>query len=238
MEFQQLELQLWGELQSARLAPEAVDFGELLHRVEQAIASVPQSHQLEVAGDAMLHLAKLLALRAEVSIENLENSYRDPMLTNDFFSDVVRQTMAVDLSDLMEPAPPRKHRAKPTFKRDSSVAAAVDKSAVLAMVEQIEADESINRAQSEQQQKHQALDVAHDEDISTWVKAIFDYFANRQQKSLPLLELVQQVKYPAEQGEKDKGLPLVKTWLALLLGGFEMVQHGDFYESRGVWVNF
>ena len=51
---------------------------------------------------------------------------RDPHVRSDFFDDIVRQTMAVDLSDLMEPFPPRKRRANTTPTAQDSVVSVVD----------------------------------------------------------------------------------------------------------------
>ena len=53
--------------------------------------------------------------------------------------------------------------------------------------------------------------------------------------SLSVLELVKKVKYPVVKGEKKS--TLVKTWLALLLGGFTLEQHGDFYDVSGIRVS-
>jgi hypothetical protein len=53
---------------------------------------------------------------------------------------------------------------------------------------------------------------------------------------LPLIEIVQQVQYPTTP-EKDLGDLLVKTWLAILLGGFDLEQREDFYEPTGIWVS-
>ena len=79
------------------------------------------------------------------------------------------------------------------------------------------------------------LDTAHSEDIATWVEAISHYFLNRQEDSLSLVELVQNVQYPIVEEEKRSSL--VRTWLALLLGGFQMEQRvEDFYSLKGIWV--
>ncbi len=121
MDIQQLELPLWSQLQSARLAPEAVDLEAMLDQAESAIAQLPEQEQMQVAGEAMLQLAQLCSLRSEVLLDNWKNSYRDPHVANSFFSDIVRQTMAVDLSDLIEPAPPRAHRrSKSNSKAESN----------------------------------------------------------------------------------------------------------------------
>lgn len=55
-----------------------------------------------------------------------------------FFDDLVRQTMAVDLSELMEPAPSRKQRTRRESRQEGSIVAEVEK-AVLAIVAQMEA---------------------------------------------------------------------------------------------------
>ncbi|PSM46958.1 hypothetical protein C7Y66_22395 [Chroococcidiopsis sp. CCALA 051] len=238
MATEQLNL-LMCQLQAARLTPETLDLKALLDRVDTCVAQLPESLQLQVAGSAMLQVAQLLALRAEVSIESWEHSYRDPVVSNGFFSDLVRQSMAVDLSDLIEPDPPRKRRNVPSFKVVSSIVAPVDKSAVLEMVKQLERNCEIaaQPPQSDEEKKRKALEVAYDEDISTWIGAISNYFALQQTGCLPLVELVQKVQYP-ELDKKERGSPLVKTWLAVLLGGLKLEQGQDFYdlESIKVWM--
>ncbi len=83
--------------------------------------------------------------------------------------------------------------------------------------------------------KAEALAVAHSEDISAWVEAISQYFSNSQRKSLSLVELAKKVKYPVVNGKNES--PLVKTWIALLLGGFLLEQQGDFYDARSILVS-
>jgi len=59
-------------------------------------------------------VADLCAVRAEALMTGWEETHRDPIVDRGFFADVVRQTMAVDLSDLMEPVPLRQRRTKPS----------------------------------------------------------------------------------------------------------------------------
>lgn len=129
---------------------------------------------MQAAGEAILQLAQMYSLRAKMLIAEWEDAYRDPVVVNSFFYDIVFQPMAVDLSDLIEPAPPRAHRrSKSTPKAETSVAAVVDKSAVLAMVEQLEAESQASVLPlSDEQKKQLALAVAHDEDVSAWQRAI------------------------------------------------------------------
>ena len=98
----QLELNLWEELK---------DFQHLLDGVEAIVRHLPESQQLQVAGDALLRIAELCESRAELLTE-WEEAYRDPIVGQGFFSELVRQTMAVDLSEVMAPPPVRKPRTK------------------------------------------------------------------------------------------------------------------------------
>jgi hypothetical protein len=231
MDIQQLELPLWSHLQSARLAPEVVDLVAVLDQAESEIAQLPESQQMQAAGEAILQLAQLCSLRSEVLIDNWKNSYRDPHVANSFFSDIVRQTMAVDLSDLIEPAPPRAHRrSKPNSKAESSVAAVVDKSAVLAMVEQLEAESQTSELPlSDEQNKQLALAAAHDEDISAWQKVIALWMQQHSGKTVSLLQL-----------QRALEIPLIEVWLGLLLGEQEQYQWetgGEFYsEAREIFL--
>lgn len=231
MDIQQLELPLWLQLQSARLAPEAVDLMAVLDQAESAIAQLPEREQMQAAGEAILQLAQLCSLRAEVLITEWEDAYRDPIVDNSFFSDIVRQTMAVDLSDLIKPAPPRApRRSKSNSKAETSVAAVVDKSAVLAMVEQMDAESYTSELpMSDEQKKQLALAAAHNEDISTWKKAIAQWMQQSGSKPVSLLQLHQAL-----------GIPLIEVWLGLLLGGIEQYQWDtseEFYNETGeIWL--
>ncbi len=228
---QQLELPLWSQLQSARLAPEVVDFEVLLNQAERVIAQLPESQQMQVAGEAILQLAQLCSLRAEVLIENWENAYRDPVVANSFFSDIVRQTMAVDLSDLIEPAPSRAHRrSKSNSKAETSLVAVVDKSAVLAMVEKMDAEfQASELPLSDEQKKQLALAAAHGENISAWQRAIAHQMQQSGSKAVSLMQLQQALE-----------MPLIEIWLGLLLGEQEHYQWetGDeFYNETGeIWL--
>jgi hypothetical protein len=57
---EQLEIPLWSQLQSARLTPETVDMDALLNQADRAIAQLPESQQIQAAGEAMLQLGRVL----------------------------------------------------------------------------------------------------------------------------------------------------------------------------------
>jgi hypothetical protein len=213
----QLELELWAQLQRAQQSPEAIDVSQLLDVLEVAAAQLPESQRLQFAGDALLQMAELCAARAGLLFTEWEEASRDPIVERGFFADVVRQTMAVDLSDLLEPPPVRKRRTKSTSKPEGSIAAPVDKAAVLAMVDQIEVDH-------EETQNQAVLAISHSEDVTGWTEAISQWL-----QTAPAL--------PVSIAELSNGLemPWVEVWLGALFGGFQLDQWGEFYESP-VWV--
>jgi hypothetical protein len=202
----QLELNLWEELE---------DFQQLLDGVEAIVAHLPQAQQLQVAGDALLRIAELCESRAQMLTTEWEEAYRDPIVGQGFFAEMVRQTMAVDLSDLMEPMPVRKARTK-TEKPGGVVVAIVEKEAVLAMVEQME-----EKAEAQMQA---VLGVAHSEDVSGWTEAIRRWMRARSEEVC------------WDELEAGLGMPWVELWLGLLLGGFGVEQRGEFYQRETIWV--
>ena len=230
MNYQQLELPLWSQLQLSRLAPESINLEAILDQAEKEIAQLPEAMQMQAAGEAILQLAQLQLLRSEVLIDNWENAYRDPHVKSDFFSDIVRQTMAVDLSDLVTPLSPRKRRANTTPKAQDSVVSVVDKSAVLAMIEQLDALSLLDNELplSDEEHKQLALDFAHDEDIFAWCQAIAQWINQHQSEKFSLLQLQQSL-----------GMPLVEVWLGLLHSPtpYQWVGTGEFYrEARDFWI--
>ena len=222
---QQLELPLWDSLRAAQIMPEQANVAELLGQMEVAIAQMPEPEQLQAAGEVLLRVAELCAVRAEALITEWEDAYRDPIVGSGFFADVVRQTMSVDLSDLMEPAPPRQRKAKRGTAEDvaaGSVAALVDKDVILEWLEEWVVDTG-----GEEEQPAEAdlvWAIAHEEAVAEWGQAISQWLQQHREPRISLQQLYQGL-----------GISWVNLWLGLLLGGFELEHPGEFYESE-VWI--
>ncbi|MDV2997736.1 MAG: hypothetical protein N4J56_007441 [Chroococcidiopsis sp. SAG 2025] len=171
-----------------------------------------------------MKIAQIHAERAQSLLDGWEATHEcddEPILTEDILAPLLRQTMTLDLDALLEPPPlyPRSSHSN-----SQSVAGVVDKAAVLNALDEMAAD-------------HLDEDpglVAHAEDISVWPRAIAEYFNSRQVQNLPMVELVQNVQYPAPQ-QPESGSQLVKTWMALLLGGFRLEQQ-EFYNADSIEV--
>jgi len=213
------KLELWDQLRLAQQAPEAINLAQMLDAVEATAAQLPEAQRLRFAGDALLQIAELCAARAGALMTQWEETHRDPIIDHGFFADVVRQTMAVDLSDLMEPArrrKPRTKRIKLIEIQAGSIVAPVDKTAVLALVEQLEIEAEI--------QKQQGLAIASDEDVTRWISEIAQWLQAVPEDLVSFAQLCHGLQ-----------MPWVEVWMGLLWGGFELEQVGEFYQSA-IWV--
>lgn len=210
---------LWEQLRLAQQVPEASNVGAMLDAVEATTAQLPDAEQLRLAGEALLQVATLCAARAELLLTEWEESYRDPIVAQGFFAEVVRQTMAVDLSDLMEPAPPRKprtQRAKSTETKVGSLASPVDKADLLAMIDQLESEAAL-----EEGRKQQVLTIAYEEQTLRWIEAIAQWLESIPMHQTSFAHLCQNL-----------GLPRVEIWLGVLLGEFELEPDESFYRLQ------
>lgn len=225
---------LWRELEDAADIPEEADLSALCQMLDQAIALVPDELKLKVAGEAIVQLAGVYASRANALLDAWERSQSSlgPVLSPQGLADLlIRQSMRVDLSDLIQVPDHKYVRSENPFQpvEEDSMAGPVDKDILLEVLEyEHKLDDEAAIAE--------ALGVAHSEDISAWVEVIFQYFSSSQQDSLSLVELSKKVKYPLMSGEKKKSA-LIKTWIALLLGGFALQQQGDFYDAKSIRVS-
>ena len=110
--YKQLELDLWGDLKTALTEPESADMKLLWQGLEEAIAQARtqgfahqgSNEQLLVAGDAIAQIVQVYVKRANSILDSLEvsDSSDGPVLDEDFLSGLMRQSMSLDLSDLME----------------------------------------------------------------------------------------------------------------------------------------
>ncbi|MDZ4877864.1 MAG: hypothetical protein CLLPBCKN_007299 [Chroococcidiopsis cubana SAG 39.79] len=240
LEIVQLELDLWQALDDATSAPETADVRSLLLSLDRAMEHGELAQQLAIGAEGLARIAAVYAARAESLIWEWESQYNptEPVVDVEGCTDLFVQSLHLDLSDLIEPLQavqyPQNRQPPTAIATNNSLVGQVDKSAVLAMVEQLEADDT--SILSDVEQKELILALAHTEDISAETSAIADCFANMSLNCLPLVELVRQVRYPVTL-EKDLGDLLVKTWLAVLLGDFELEQREDFYSPIGIWVS-
>jgi hypothetical protein len=127
----------------------------------------------------------------------------EPFYDRSLFDDLVLGRMEWDLGDLVETI----EAGYPIERQAAPAIASVSKDAALELAD-----------------LRNALDTAHDENVSEWGAAI-SVRLDEWEQSVSLLELQRSVE-----------LPLVQVWLGLLLNGFEIEQRGEFYETEQVWI--
>ncbi len=203
-------------LKAAIVEPENVSLAQFWQMAEQLLQHLPDLDQLRVGGTVMTLLAEIHAAKADRFLADWEERHNDegPVMEEDLLAGLVQRTMYLDLSDLINPRVKTSKRKAPT----DSVAKPVEKKQVLKMLEQMEDEES---------SKQQALSVAHDENVSAWIEAIAQWL---NQSSIPG-QGIWFSELAAALGQSAVRMSPIKVFLALLLGGYQLQQPGDFYSD-------
>jgi hypothetical protein len=222
--YKQLELDLWGDLKTALKSPEAADMELLWHSLEDAITLQDTDGQLLVAGDAIAQIVEVYVKRANGILDSLEvsDSSEGPVLDEGFLLGLMRQSMSLDLSDLMEEL---------TFDR---VESSPGSGSVVSVIDRKEARAIARKARAAMRKALQEL--AEKENIPKWQQAIALWIEQHQGTKVSLLQLQQALN-----------MPLVEVWLGLLHSPTpqqwdgtrvgELVESGDFYrEARDIWI--
>ena len=95
----QLEISLWQDLKTAINAPESADIKILFQDLERVVAEVQKEQRLLLAGDAIAYIIEVYVKRANLILDSLEvrDTCVGPILTEDFLSGLMRQSMTIDL---------------------------------------------------------------------------------------------------------------------------------------------
>lgn len=226
MDSTQLQLDLWQNLKEAEQAPERCDLDRLYSGMEEAIISLPLAQQLQTAATAFLQIAEIFALRAEVLLGDWEqtNSNEGPSLEEDDLSELLRQSMSLELDELIAEPETYTRQSSSNAPSIESVAAPVDKVALLEAF-----DSEIELVEAGAQGTSAAMAVAEEEDVVEWAEAIARWMQQRgTAEAVSLVQLQQELE-----------MPMVEVWLGVLLSQkqqFKFEQRGEFYSLQGIWL--
>jgi hypothetical protein len=214
----QLQLDLWQQLQQAQTEPLATDWRQLCLAFDEAISLTPVHRQLATAADAIEQMADVLAARADAWAQDWYRKPGDgPVLDEDLFAEFVRQSLSLDLSDLVdEPERYQRSASEKSHEEGESVVADVTKEVTLRLAGAEEEETPLPVAVLE-----------HDEDVEVWVDAIRLWMHRQGIKKVELADLL-----------NGANLPVVKCWIGVLLGEFEqhLNQTKGFYDVERVAI--
>lgn len=210
----QLELDFRSAIAQALAEPKVADLRMLWQSLELELLGLTEKEQLQVAGQALCDLAQVCQRRAELMWDEWVDQHNTdgPIPDEDFLAGLVQKSMFLDISSLVRQPKSRKSAVAAVEDERESVVEDVTKEVALLLAG---ADEASLLMET----------LEHDEYIVNWTKTIRLWLTQQQAVEVSFTELL-----------KDLGLPIVKAWLALLLGEFELSQNGEFYDMSGVLI--
>ena len=90
----QLEFSMWQDLKAAKSEPLAANLQQLWFKLEQVIELTSKNQKLRVLGDAIAAIVEIYVMRANAILSTLEekdSSGGEPILSEDFLNDLMRQ---------------------------------------------------------------------------------------------------------------------------------------------------
>ena len=220
MKVKQLELDLWDVISTARQTPKDANLPMVFKLLDLTLIDLDTRSQLRIAGDAVCQIADLFCDRSSFLFEEIHSRAvkGEPIMADDAFDRYVRQSMVVDFDQFIEPLQGLPRKIPEPTKHGNSMVGAIDKEVLIQALEQ----ESLLSFEDELEL---AISTAHAEDVSSWIEAISLCIANNF-SPMRLIDL-----------KAVLPLPIVETWLGLLLGDFKLEQRGEFYCTEEIWIS-
>jgi hypothetical protein len=212
----QPELDFRSAIALALAEPEAADLRQLWRSLEPKLRGLSQKEQLSVAGQALCDLAEVCQRRAELMWVEWQDRHNTegPIPDEDFLSGLVQKTMFLDISELVKQPKPRRVDGRVEEEGESVVEEVTKEQALL-----LAGAEDMLEIDVEQEIRHQG----YDEDIAAWAEAVGGWLNRQVADEVTFAELL-----------KGTGLSLVKVWLALILGNFDLRPLKEFYDGVAI----
>lgn len=223
---EQLELDLWSDLKVALDEPEVASLQQLWHKLDCAIASL-QKQQLQVAGEAILQIVEVYIRKFNSILDSLEivDNSTGPILSDNFLSGLMRQSMRIDLSDMMEDLfIVETTKTKASFE---SIATPINKNFDRAMMIEQTAESVVHEAQVLAEQE--LLHLVEEDNVGLWRQAVSHWMQQYKSEKVSLWQLHQALN-----------MPLVEVWLGLLYSPYtyQWSGVGEFYRNvQDIWIN-
>lgn len=232
-----VQLELWTVIESAEEVPEQADLEQIWSILDVALDALSVRSQLKLVGDVIDRMAQIIHDRALLTIGEIHHigNVEGPIMPPGAFDRFVRQSMRVNLMQFVEAPsiPPRAIQVDSKFDYPNdgrSVVAEIDQAALLEAL-----DEELKFFE-EPETYEQAISLAHTENVQDWINAIEQYFEAQPDQAILFTDLTAAINTISEKEAKKSQISWVQTWLALLLGGYQLEQRGEFYQAKTIWV--
>jgi hypothetical protein len=213
----QLELDFRNAIALALAEPEVADLRLLWRSLEPELLGLTEKEQLLAGGQAFSDLAEVIHRRAKLMLGDWVDQHNTdgPIPDDDFLDGLVQKTMHLDISSLVKQPKSRRRAVATVEDEGESVAEEVSKVTALLLA----------GAEAEEEPLPIAV-LEHDEDAVAWATVLREWMHSQGVDEVKFLELMNGVR-----------LSMVKVWLALLLGDFDLRQDGGFYDGAGVAIS-
>ena len=198
----------WQNIEAAKEVPERANVSVLIEQAEDVLSQLSIEKQLRLAGETLAAIADIYQSKSNALLDDWHQKYEptEPGFDEELLAGLVRQSMSLDLADLLEPPQPRQ-RVKSLMPEIESVAGEVDKQKLLQVLDR-------------EQMRQQVFQTSYDENVTAWCEKISAWFERHIGEECSLVRLVEETE-----------LSLGQVWLSLLLGGFKLKRSdGDFYD--------
>jgi hypothetical protein len=210
---------------------ETVNVQEIWSAIDDVLPQLDTNTQVAVVGEVIARLVELFVIASEQVFEELDatTTQDGPRMTIEQFMPFVRQSMELDFSQFVGgfdrdgergPYAPRIPQPQVLPEDGRTIVAIVDAATLADAVEELE-----SAVEPEVIDLETAIELAHQEDVEGWAKAISVYFEDTQMQTVSLRTLQQAL-----------GLPWIEVWLGLLLGGYRLEQRGTDFYAGDIWV--
>ncbi|GAB4540520.1 MAG: hypothetical protein Tsb0014_31810 [Pleurocapsa sp.] len=204
----------WQNIEAAKEIPERADVSVLIEQAEDILSQLSLEKQLKLAGETLAAIAEIYQSKSDALLDDWQQKYdpTEPEFDEELLAGLVRQSMSLDIGDLLDP-PQQRQRVKSSIPEIESVAGEVDKQKLLQVLDS-------------EQMRQQVFQTSYDENVTAWCEQISAWFAEHIGEECSLIRLV-----------KETELSLGKVWLSLLLGGFKLKRSdGDFYDLNRISI--
>lgn len=118
----------WQNIEAAKEVPEQANVSVLIEQAEELLSQLSIEKQLRLAGETLAAIADIYRSKSEALLDDWQQKYdpSEPEFDRELLVGLVRQSMSLDISDLLAP-PQQRQRVRSLLPEVDSIVGEVDK---------------------------------------------------------------------------------------------------------------